>query len=134
MNLTKIPYHIIQSHIIPYTYNTQPYELLNDIINYVLIKNILKKTYKTIDNGTEWLLHDLIDFFNNHQNTMSDSYECQYYQKYRRLFKLKNASNHHLFFFLYLKIPCYDIHRIINIKLGILNPDERFEFIHQLTS
>jgi hypothetical protein len=131
MSLTKIPYHIIQSHIIPYTYNTQPYELLNDIINYVFIKNILKKTYKNINNGTESLLHDLINFFNNHQNTMSEPYECQYYQKYRRLFKLKHVSRNHLFFFLYLKIPCYDITRIINIKIGILKPEERYEFLNQ---
>jgi hypothetical protein len=46
--MEKIPYDIIINNIIPYTYNTQPNFLLEDIKNYYTIKSqIMDDTYST---------------------------------------------------------------------------------------
>ena len=41
----KLPIEIIREKIIPYTYEPQPKEVLEDIISYYEVKNLLKDYY-----------------------------------------------------------------------------------------
>jgi hypothetical protein len=63
MNLQKIPNEIIINNIIPYTYQTQPRNLLNDIVSFKLDFNIVKNLY-FFDYNIKLLLYDLYTFFN----------------------------------------------------------------------
>ena len=59
--IDKLPFDVIINHILPYTYNPQPNNLLIDIRSYYADYKLVESVYMTQHN--EWiLLHDLIKF------------------------------------------------------------------------
>jgi len=124
MNLTKIPDDII-NHIIPYTYNIQPKELLIDIKSFYNDYNIINNVYM-FDYNNIILLRDLLFF--------TGIYEYK---------KLINIFKKHIFFKNYFntQICNYIINNIeLNIKIntvrkvrfliGLMTPLQRTQFIN----
>ena len=61
--LQKIPQDVIRENIIPYTYNTQPRELLDDIISFIYMKEILIELY--YEKWHEWHDENYMDWLSN---------------------------------------------------------------------
>ena len=130
----KLPLEIILTHIIPYTYNPQSKELINDIHSFNKTKQYLKEVYYIrwkdtfeyeIDADLNWLDNDIHRFFNEDQATMV-GYKNKCIQKYKRLFCLQKKQ-------LETTIKYISKRRkpqqSINIQLGLLVPEERVRFI-----
>jgi len=126
MNLSKIPDDIIINHIIPYTYNIQPKELLMDIKSFYIDYNIINNVY-IFDYNNVILLRDLLFF--------TEIYEYK---------KLINIFKKHIFFKNYLNTRIYNyiINNIeLNIKIntvrkvrfliGLMTPFQRTQFINK---
>jgi len=126
MNLRKIPDDIIINHIIPYTYNIQPKELLMDIKSFYIDYNIINNVY-IFDYNNVILLRDLLFF--------TEIYEYK---------KLINIFKKHIFFKNYLNTRIYNyiINNIeLNIKIntvrkvrfliGLMIPFQRTQFINK---
>tara|TARA_B000000477_G_scaffold123837_1_gene130069 strand:+ start:933 stop:1367 length:435 start_codon:yes stop_codon:yes gene_type:complete len=136
-NLLNIPDDIIDI-IIPYTYKTQNKELLDDIINYNITKEIIiekyKKKYKFLTNGIQlledkyWLINDLDLYFNNNKS-YSEGYLEVYYEKWLRLYNIKNKED--VKKYINVMDRC-DINTQINSYWGILNINEREDFIKRI--
>ena len=60
-NIQNLPYDVIINHILPYTYETQPKQLLNDIQSYVKDYSLVYDIYMTQFNHFI-LLRDLLRF------------------------------------------------------------------------
>ena len=125
MNLSKIPDDIIINHIIPYTYNIQPKEILMDIKSFYVDYNIINNVYMFDYNGII-LLRDLL-FFN----------EIYEYKKLINIFKkhifFKNYSNTQIYNYIInnieLNIKINTI-RKVRCLIGILTPFQRTKFIN----
>ena len=102
-------------------------KILEDIKNYYVIKSIVKAIYC---NEYHHLLNDLDLFFNNFKSISSYGYSHDYLMKYRRMFTLKNKTNNLLESIISKRKGLHNFHNEINIKLGILIPDERKEFLN----
>ena len=126
MNLSKIPDDVIINHIIPYTYNIQPKEILMDIKSFYIDYNIINNVY-IFDYNNVILLRDLLFF--------TEIYEYK---------KLINIFKKHIFFKNYLNIQIcnYIINNIeLNIKIntdrkvrfliGLMTPFQRTRFINK---
>ena len=131
-NMRKLSEDIIRENIIPYTYECQKKELLDDIKDYIKIKGILKRKYEDMYNitstGRGWLLNDLIRFFNNDMAN-ENGYHEDYFRKYKRLYKFKEKGAYDLCFTVFMRIPLFDWTRSINTKIGILTCEERKLFL-----
>jgi hypothetical protein len=132
--LEKLPREIIFFHIIPYTYNLQSKELLEDIQSYALSKKILNNLYYKywILSGSEiepedknWLLNDIYIYANEDFATMY-GFVDKFYTIYRRniLLNTNVKVNNYI-----LCLEKKDIMTQINIFLGLLLPKERIELI-----
>lgn len=101
--------------------------LLEDIRNYYFTKEIVKTIYS---NSYHHLINDLELFFNDFKSTSSNGYSNEYLMKYRRMLTLKNKTNNTLESIISKRKGLHNFHNEINIKLGILIPDERRDFLN----
>ena len=133
-NIKKLPIDIIRENIIPYTYNPQSKELINDIHSFDKTKKVLQELYylrwkDTFEYEKEadlnWLENDINRFFNEDQATMY-GYKNNCLKKYQRLYILEQKQ-------LETTIKYISKRRkpqqSINIQLGLLFPEERNRFI-----
>lgn len=135
----KLPMDIVL-RILPYTYNPQTKELLEDIRNNYQTKNELFSLYYQlyiVENGDEepedknWLDNDLVAYTNDYNATMYGFVE-KHYNIFKRNIFLHGSSieetkaNIDRFV---LKLYSKNVTSVINIYLGLLKPHERDEFI-----
>lgn len=137
LSLQKIPEEVIRENIIPYTYNTQSRELLDDIISFIYMKEILIELYyETYDeNYLDWLSNDIIIFFNEDVATMIEFVDSNV-NKFKRLFKFfyKNYDKSKIIKFI-SKFHSGNNSSIFhfNTCLGILTCSERIAFFKFIT-
>ena len=125
----SLPKEIIDK-ILSYTYKPQPQSLLTDIESFYHTKELILERYNNNNSNNFqaecWLSNDITSFMNQDQATM-DGYTTTHNKMWRRLFKLSAASDDDI----YMKtmesntIPLNDF----LIRLGILTPEERQQFI-----
>jgi hypothetical protein len=130
----KLPRHII-SRIIPYTYNTQSKELLQDIVNYAKIKTQLSQLYFDLwiidreelePEDKNWLINDIFSYTNDDNPTML-GYVDKFYNICKRNKQLQTNENVDKYVLLLEK---KNVSTQINILLGLLCPNERDLFIY----
>lgn len=133
--IQRLPIDIIL-HIIPYTYNLQNKNLLNDIINYKETQLLLLDLYQTYsiimyqqnkdsDEFKYELLDDIFSYANNNNSTM-DRYIDKFYNIFKRNISLQTieAINKYVSNLKEKKVKIQ-----INIFLGLLNIDERNDLV-----
>jgi len=130
----SLPKEIIDK-ILSYTYRPQPQRLLTDIESFYHTKELMLERYNNNNSNNFqaecWLSNDITSFMNQYQATM-DGYTTTHNKMWRRLFKLSAASNDDI----YMKTmesktsPLNDF----LIRLGILTPEERKQFISYVPS
>ena len=140
--LQKIPEEVIRENIIPYTYNTQSRELLDDIISFIYSKEILIELYSETwhewedETYMDWLSNDISRFFNEDRATMLGFVDSNI-NKFKRLFKI--------FYKNYDKIKIINVMKKFespntlslfhfNTCLGILTSSERLDFLRFVTN
>lgn len=134
----KIPIDIIRENILPFTYNTQPISLCQDIKSFFVYKKFLMQLYYdnsiNKDEYLEWLSNDISRFMNDDIPCMIE-YTDSYIYRYSLLYKNRNKSRYQVLRFIYnieLESP---IERCINTQLCVLNHNERIlllEFIYKM--
>ena len=139
--LQNIPEDVIRENIIPYTHNTQPRDLLDDIISYIYTKKILIEIYYerwhewNDEHYMDWLSNDISRFFNEDVATMIE-YVDSNINKFKRLFKIfyKNYDKAKIANIIW-KLESHSTLSIVhfNILLGILTTKERVDFLTFVT-
>ena len=133
--IDRLPLDIVLQ-IIPYTYNLQDKNLLNDIINYKETRSLLLELYYKywiIDIQTEneqdkyWLINDIIVYANNDKATMY-GYVDNFYNIFRRNISLQTNESIDKYINILEK---KNVKTQINIFLGLLTIDERNDVIQQ---
>ena len=133
-NLKKLPLEVINTHIIPYTYEFQSSDLINDIQSLYKVKEYLKRVYYErwkntfeyeINADLNWLDNDINRFFNEDEPTIL-GYKNSCIKKYKRLYTLKNKKIERIHKYISKRRKAI---QNINILLGILNPFERIKLI-----
>tara|TARA_X000000950_G_scaffold289012_1_gene409079 strand:+ start:914 stop:1360 length:447 start_codon:yes stop_codon:yes gene_type:complete len=140
--IQKIPEEVVRENIIPYTYNTQSRELLDDIISFIYTKEILIELYSETwhewedETYMDWLSNDISRFFNEDKATMLGFVDSNI-NKFKRLFKI--------FYKNYDKIKIINVMKKFespstlslfhfNTCLGILTTSERLDFLKFITN
>jgi hypothetical protein len=134
--IDRLPLDIVLQ-IIPYTYNLQDKNLLNDIINYKETRSLLLELYykywiidiqsQVPEEDKNWLINDIIAYANNDKATMY-GYVDNFYNIFKRNISLRtNESIDKYIIHLYKK----SAKTKINIFLGLLTIDERNDVIQQ---
>ena len=120
--------------IIPYTYNVQKKDLLNDIVNYKETKSLLSELYYNYfivyaedepEEDRNWLVNDIVGYANNDVATMY-GYVDKFYTIFKRniFLQTEEAIDN------YVKtLDEGNVDREINIFLGLLNVNERNDFV-----
>ena len=132
--IQRLPIDIIL-YIIPYTYNLQNKNLLNDIRNYTETRSLLLKTYyeywiidaesQDSEEDTNWLINDIMLYTNNDKATMY-GYVDNFYNIFKRNVSLHTNNNIDKYIInLYKKTAKTQI----NIVLGLLTMNERNDVI-----
>ena len=132
--IQRLPIDIIL-YIIPYTYNLQNKNLLNDIRNYTETRSLLMKLYyeywiidaesQDPEEDTNWLINDIMLYANNDKATMY-GYVDNFYNIFKRNVYLQtNDSIDKYIINLYKKTAKTQI----NIMLGLLTINERNDVI-----
>ena len=125
----KLPYNIIL-RIIPYTYNTQSKQLLQDITNYTKIKTQISQLYFDLwiiqrqepqPEDKNWLLNDIMSYANDDNPTML-GYVDKFYNIFKRMIQLQTNEDVEKYVLLLEK---KNVSTQINILLGLLHPNER---------
>ena len=143
----KLPIEIIREKIIPYTYERQPKELLEDIISYYEVKNLLKdyyinmsKLYHLTSAQERFKIH-IAEFLKIYNLKEIRERSFNYYNKEKReqdLMKLLFEENPiPVNFHQYYQFSCFDISLSTlteSIKnplffFGLLTTYERFKFL-----
>lgn len=131
--IKRLPTDIILQ-IIPYTYNLQNKNLLNDIVNYKKIKSLLLELYRKywiIDNHQEeqedkyWLINDIVGYINNDKATMF-GYVDFFYNILKRNISLQTNEAVDIYI---NKLEEKKVDTQINIYLGLLTANERKDLI-----
>jgi hypothetical protein len=131
--IQKLPTDIILQ-IIPYTYNLQNKNLLNDIINYNKTKTILLELYHNFwiiemqsqeEEDKYWLINDLIAYTNDYNATMN-GYVDKFYNIFKRNFFLQKNEDIDKYFY---NFNNKEVTSQINIILGLLTANEREDLI-----
>jgi len=136
--IKRLPNDIILQ-IIPYTYQFQNKNLLNDIINYKEIKSELLDLYYRIwiidiqsqdsEEDKKWLINNIISYANNYNATMH-GYIDKFYSifKRNRFLKINEDVDNYI-----NNLNNKQLSSQINIVLGLLTIQERNELlIHSL--
>lgn len=130
--MKKIPEEIIVEHICPYLYQPQSKELCEDIKSFVYTKNHLYNLYFSKYSlrkyNRQWLLSDICRFINGY-NSYYFRYSNFFYSKMKVLFMLRNKKIEYLYKFIITLEHKLPPEMGIHIKLGILNPHERYKLI-----
>ena len=93
----KLPEELRQ-YILSFTYDPQPLVLLNDIRQYTRTRPIIQEWYihnfawEYPNAENDWLYNDLLGFCNENHALMF-GYREKYYERFSRLFLLKNKSH-----------------------------------------
>ncbi len=131
--IDRLPLDIVLQ-IIPYTYNLQDKNLLNDIINYKETRSLLLELYYKywiIDIQTEneqdkyWLINDIIGYANNDKATMY-GYVDKFYNIFKRNIYLQTNESIDKYINILEK---KNVKTQINIFLGLLTINERNDII-----
>ena len=132
--IQKLPIDIIL-YIIPYTYNLQNKNLLNDIINYKETRSSLLDLYykywiieaqsQDPEQDKNWLINDIIAYANNDKATMY-GYVDNFYNIFKRNVSLQTIDSIDKYIINLYKKP---VKTKINIFLGLLTINERNDII-----
>jgi hypothetical protein len=131
--ITRLPIDIILK-IIPYTYNLQNKNLLDDIKNYKETKTILFELYHKywiIELQSEyfedknWLINDIFSYANNYNASMF-GYIDKFYDIFKRYIYLQTNEKVDIYVH---NLEQKDVVSQINIFLGLLTIDERNDII-----
>jgi hypothetical protein len=133
--MNKLPMDIVLQ-IIPYTYQLQNKNLLDDIIDFTKSKTILFELYHKYwiigmqyhDNTNEdkyWLINDIHAYANNYRATMYG-----YLDKFYNIFKRNKFLKTNEDIDIYLdNLEKKDVSSQINVFLGLLTIKERHDII-----
>jgi len=114
--MNRLPYDIIYNHIIPYTYNSQPIPLLEDIKNFDLIKKeLLHNKY-----STKAIKHEILAIFYSDTNILKNVLERSF--MFKQTLKTKNTNIH-----------SYTNNKKFAILFGLFTPNERQRFLQHIT-
>jgi len=129
----RLPMDIVLQ-IIPYTYNVQDKDLLNDIVNYKETKSLLSELYYNYfivyaedepGEDRNWLVNDIVGNANDDVATMY-GYVDKFYTIFKRNIFLQTEEAIDK----YVKIlDKKNVNTEINIFLGLLNVNERNDFV-----
>jgi hypothetical protein len=131
--IDKLPMDIIH-HIIPYTYNFQKKDLLDDIKNYTESKTILSNYYYNYwiifiqsqePQDKYWLVNDLFAYANNYNPSMY-GYVEEFYNIFKRNTFLQSNQDIDRYI---LNLEKKDVTSQINVFLGMLTPNQRNDII-----
>lgn len=130
--IQRLPIDIIL-HIIPYTYNLQNKNLLDDIINYKETKTLLLDLYykhwiidvQEIGEDKNWLINDIFAYANNYNATMY-GYIDRFYNIFKRKIYLQTKEQIDKYVY---NLERKDAIIQINIFLGLLTIHERNELV-----
>jgi hypothetical protein len=133
--LKKLPFDIVL-RIIPYTYNLQQKQLLDDIENYTKSKTILLELYHYYwiierrepnpEEDKNWLLNDIYGYANNNHALMF-GYVDKFYDIFKRNIFLQTKQQIKK----YMKnIEKKEVISQINIFLGLFTMNERNDMIN----
>lgn len=131
--IKKLPLDII-CKIIPYTYNVQNTILLQDIINYTKLKNILLQYYFNYwiiqfehiePEDKNWLINDIYSYINDDYPTML-GYVDKFYNILKRNLQLQTIEDVDRYI---LYLDKKNINSQVNIFIGLLQPSERNIFL-----
>jgi hypothetical protein len=135
--IQKLPTDIILQ-IIPYTYNIQNKNLLDDIINYTESKMILLELYysywileaQSVDpeEDKNWLINDIFAYANNY-NAIMWGYIDNFYNIFKRNIKLLTKKEIDKYID---NLQKKSVKTQINIFLGLLNINERIYLIKRM--
>jgi len=129
--IDRLPFDVIVNHILPYTYNPQPKNLLLDIRSYVNDYALVESVYITQYNEFV-LLHDLKKYCGAYLNPYFGM-NNNFYSILRRHVSIKNQSEETLInmvrnnFQRNLEI---NTERKVKFVWGLLTPTERTDFIN----
>jgi hypothetical protein len=127
--INKLPYNIIL-RIIPYTYNVQKKDLLQDIINYTKMKTQIINLYFHLwiiqrqepePEDKNWLINDIFSYANDDNPTML-GYVDKFYNIFKRMIQIQTNKDVEKYVLLLEK---KNVSTQINILLGLLRPNER---------
>jgi hypothetical protein len=131
--IEKLPLDIVLQ-IIPYTYNLQNKNLLNDIINYKETKTMLLELYHNFwiiemqsqeEEDKNWLINDMISYTNGYHATMY-GYVDKFYNIFKRNIFLQTNEDIDKYFY---NFNNKEVTSQINIILGLLTANEREDLI-----
>jgi hypothetical protein len=113
--IERLPLDIIL-YIIPYTYNSQPIPLLEDIKNFDLIKKeLLHNKY-----STKAIKHEILAIFYSDTNILKNVLERSF--MFKQTLKTKNTNIH-----------SYTNNKKFAILFGLFTPNERQRFLQHIT-
>ena len=134
--IQKLPIDIVLQ-IIPYTYNLQNKNLLNDIINYKETKTKLFELYYKFYNidiqvqddqeYKNWLINDIFSYSNNYRPIMY-GYIDDFYHIFKRNNYLRSIEQIDKYV---SNLKKKEVETQINLFLGLLNIKERKEIINE---
>jgi hypothetical protein len=136
----RLPKEVIE-RIIPYTYEFQDKQLLEDIRNFIETRKTILTLYRTfwIDRWDEiepedknWLINDLHAYANNYKASMY-GYVDNFYNILKRNFLLKQKTDTDIDKSIRI-IERTPVNRQINIFLGLFFPKERNDMILFITN
>uniref|UniRef100_A0A6C0HQT6 Uncharacterized protein n=1 Tax=viral metagenome TaxID=1070528 RepID=A0A6C0HQT6_9ZZZZ len=128
--IKKLPKDI-RNYILTFTYEPQPFILLNDIRHYIRTRQEIKDWYTNHfaweypNAESDWLYNDLLGFCNENSALMF-GYKAFYFEVFSRAFLLKNKSRDELL--MHRHIFRYS-DKTNNVIWGLLTIQERNEFI-----
>ena len=132
--MNKLPLDIVL-HIIPYTYQLQNKNLLDDIIDFTRSKTVLFELYHKYwiigmqyhDENEDkcWLINDIYAYANNYKATMY-GYVDNFYNIFKRKKYLKTNEDIDTYID---NLEKKDVSSRINIFLGLLTIKERNDII-----
>lgn len=131
--ISKLPMDIIH-HIIPYTYNFQNKDLLDDIKSYSESKTILSNYYYNYwiifiqsqePQDKYWLVNDLFAYANSYNPSMY-GYVESFYNIFKRNTFLQSDEDIDRYI---LNLEKKDVTSQINVFLGMLTPEQRNDII-----
>jgi hypothetical protein len=130
-HMKTLPLEIITQEIIPFTYKTQPNELLYDIESFHETNEYLHSLYqnKYEDDYLAWLDNDVARFMNNNVPTMYGITD-ENIEKMKRLYSFHDKSNGYIIQYIQFEMHLnYSEKMSIHLSLACLRPLERIRLL-----